>query len=83
MNGWIGYHIIAGYDKPCTPSYCCQLHNITGLAMKSPCLRAARGYQSDHYIFSLTEGLSYITNIPIVIGAATGKLCSEKYNYFD
>eukprot|EP01035_Chromulina_nebulosa_P020060 gene20060-26043_t len=32
-NGWIGYDIIAGYDKPCTPFFCCNEadHFVFGL----------------------------------------------------
>lgn len=71
MNeSWYGVNVIAGYDKPCTPSWCCQRRDL--LKTESPCVRAPRGYQADHFLFSLTEGASYMINIPIITGARSG-----------
>lgn len=72
-TGWKGQvvSVIAAYDKPCTPSYCC---NGNILQVKSPCIRSARGYQSDAYIFSLVEGYSYMLKIPIFTGGRSGNI---------
>lgn len=64
--------MIAGYEKPvCTPMYCCAADKRSFIA-NSPCIRSGRGYQSDHYIFALSEGRSYTTHLPLVSGARTG-----------
>lgn len=61
--------IIAGYDKPCFPKYCC---NGSHFETKGACIRSARGFQADHYIYSLAEGHTYILNVPIFVTASLG-----------
>jgi hypothetical protein len=36
------------------------------------CVKAPRGYQSDHYIFSLAQGRTYMLTVPLVSSASLG-----------
>jgi hypothetical protein len=66
--------MIAGYERPaCTPAYCCAKDRKTFLT-NSPCLKSGRGYQSDHFIFALSEGSSYTIHVPVVTGAISGNI---------
>jgi hypothetical protein len=72
-NGWTGVSIIAGYDKPCTPAFCCPVKGA-GFSLVSPCIRSPRGYQSDHFVFSLLDSKTYMLHVPILTGARTGNI---------
>ncbi len=66
-----GVHLIAGYEKPqCTPSMCCE----RGLfKTDNPiCIRSARGYAADNFLFNIPYGHAYMLTVPIVTGAAYG-----------
>jgi len=43
-------------------------------ATHQACIFAARGYQADHYIFSLARRLTYILSVPLVAGAGVGNV---------
>jgi hypothetical protein len=38
------------------------------------CIFAARGYQADHYIFSLARRFTYMLSVPLVAGAGVGNV---------
>mmetsp|Transcript_30316 Transcript_30316/g.43356 ORF Transcript_30316/g.43356 Transcript_30316/m.43356 type:complete len:164 (-) Transcript_30316:1961-2452(-) len=64
-------NVVAGYQSPCWPKFCCRgtkLHSGNGTA----CVHAARGYQADHYIYSLAYDETYMLTVPIVTGATYG-----------
>lgn len=67
--------IIAGYKSPCTPKHCCRIDNVTTKAEfvhKSPCIKAARGYQADHYLFQLAPQQTYMLTVPIFLAMDVG-----------
>jgi hypothetical protein len=70
-NNWFGVHLIAGYDKPeCTPAFCCENN-----ALKTDnlvCIRSARGYASDNFLYNIPYGNSYMLTVPIVTGGILG-----------
>jgi hypothetical protein len=37
-----------------------------------PCVNAPRGYQSDHFIFSIATGKTYISTVQLFTSAASG-----------
>ena len=43
-------------------------------ATHQACIFAARGYQADHYIFSLARRLTFILSVPLVAGAGVGNV---------
>ena len=52
-------------------------HHHTHLTIRhpspfSPCSQAPRGYQSDHYLFSLALGHTYMISLPLVTTASSG-----------
>ncbi len=52
-------------------------NNASSYAVRSKtlnpsCVRAARGYQADHYVFEIGRPHSYMITLPLVRGAATG-----------
>jgi hypothetical protein len=69
-NGWQGVSIVAGYlQQPCVPSYCCTGNDIK--ILKSSCVNAPRGYQSDHFLFSLLPGRTYMMKLPLITTEAS------------
>ena len=72
-NEWIGIAIIAGYTNPCYPSHCCNQNTPRGL-LNLPCIKAPRGYQSDHFIFNLAIGKTYMITLPLITTANSGNL---------
>jgi hypothetical protein len=70
-DNWFVVHLIAGYEKPeCTPALCCD--NGQYKTDNPICIRAARGYASDNYLFNIPYGNSYMLTVPIVTGASYG-----------
>lgn len=68
---WYGIHLIAGYEKPeCTPALCCE--NGVFRTDNFICIRAARGYASDNYLYNIPYGNSHMLTVPIVTGGAYG-----------
>lgn len=75
-KSWLNANIIAGYEKPiCYPKLCC---NGTKLILtdenKRFCIFAKRGYQADHFIYSLLFDKTYMLTIPMLTGAKYGSL---------
>lgn len=69
-NNWFGVHLIAGYEKPeCTPSICCEKGVFK---TDHVCIRSARGYASDNYLFNIPYGNAYMLTVPIVTGGVFG-----------
>lgn len=79
-NGWQGVSVVAGHGgtsvpgtkvvkEPCSPAHCC---SPTQGEFPPPCVRAARGYQSDHYLFGLAYGRSFMIALPLVTTAQGG-----------
>ena len=84
-NGWRGLNIIAGFGgmtprgvrETCTPSHCCPRVGKEWLPeYPTPCVKAPRGYQSDHYLFSIALGNSYMIGLPLI---TTGNQYSFTY----
>jgi GR25 family glycosyltransferase involved in LPS biosynthesis len=74
-------NLIAGYAKPnCVPAECCSYNNDTGKTEflsnyernDTACIRSARGYQADNYIFALAEQNTYILTVPVVVNTRAG-----------
>ena len=63
---------LTGYDKPCMPSRCCSSKGIFSSA--SPCISAPRGYQSDHFLFRIAMGRTYMITVPLITSAAAGNI---------
>lgn len=73
--GWLGVHLIAGYEKPaCTPQFCCKGGEFVH---EDPiCVKASRGYASDNFIYNIPYGNAYMLTVPIVTGGALGNSSS-------
>jgi GR25 family glycosyltransferase involved in LPS biosynthesis len=68
-NSLFKVHIIAGYERPCEPTYCCKNHQII---KESHCVNSAKGYQSDSFVYSLAHDRTYMLTVPMVTGAKYG-----------
>lgn len=68
-SGFWKIHIIAGYERPCEPTYCCKNHR---LLTDSHCVNSAKGYQSDSFVYSLAYDKTYMLTVPMVTGAKYG-----------
>ena len=61
-----------GYEKPCIPKRCCSSKGI--FSTVSPCISAPRGFQSDHYLFRIAIGRTYMITVPIITSGAAGNV---------
>jgi hypothetical protein len=69
-NGWTGMSIIAGYQSnPCFPFHCCKGRNRGTFSYEAPCFNAPRGFQSDHFLFHLTQDSTYMIKVPVITNA--------------
>ncbi len=69
-DGTIQADIIAGYEGPCWPKYCCSKSKFN--TSLPGCVLAARGFQADHYVFSLVNGATYMLTVPMLTGSLIG-----------
>jgi GR25 family glycosyltransferase involved in LPS biosynthesis len=77
QNGWQGVSIVAGFGgmtprgakETCVPASCCPPH---AAEYPPPCVKAPRGFQSDHYLFSLTLGKTHMISLPLITTASSG-----------
>lgn len=69
FHGLFKIEIIAGYERPCEPTYCCKEHKLT---RESPCISSAKGFQSDSFLYSLAHDLTHMLTVPMVTGAKYG-----------
>jgi hypothetical protein len=65
-------NIIAGYESPCVPKHCCSSAGKLLSLIKPECVRAPRGYQSDHFLFSILFHDTYMLTVPIMTGSVYG-----------
>lgn len=67
-----GVHLIAGYEKPeCTPALCCD--RAGHFQTDNPvCVRSARGYASDNFLYNIPHGNAYMLTVPMVTGGTLG-----------
>ena len=68
---WYGVHLIAGYEKPhCTPALCCEQSIFQHT--NPICVKSARGYAADNYLFNIPYNQAYMLTVPIVTGGIYG-----------
>lgn len=63
--------LIAGYKRPCSPSYCCSGNTFS---FQFPCVMARRGVSADNYLYNIAFGKSYVTTLPLIRGSSHGNV---------
>ena len=70
-SGVFRMDLIAGFNRPCAPSSCCEQLTFTH---KFPCVLASRGVSADNYIYFIAYGRTYVTTVPLIRGTSLGNV---------